>query len=305
MFSNSRCSYFFKRRKSVLTHDGSFHPDDVFSVAVFQGLFKNRLRIIRSREKKEIAKADIVVDVGGVCDFDNDRFDHHQLGGAGSRENGVPYASFGLVWKKYGRQFCGSIELADYADKKLVQFIDCFDNGLGSLQAVFADVLPFTISDFIMNFNTDVIGNRDDNFFKAVAVAGEILSGVLKSGERFFVAERAVGSVYNSTKDKRIIVLDEEYDWFETINRFKEPLFVVEPDGNKKNNHWKVRCVRDEPNCFKNRKNLPALWAGKKDAELVKISGVPDAIFCHNGLFVAVAGSKEGALKLAEIAVFS
>ena len=40
--------------------------------------------------------ADIVIDVGGQYDPDAGRFDHHQRGGAGERENGIPYSSFGL-----------------------------------------------------------------------------------------------------------------------------------------------------------------------------------------------------------------
>jgi len=38
---------------------------------------------------------------------------------------------------------------------------------------------------------------------------------------------------------------------------------------------------------------------------LAKVTGVPDATFCHNGRFLAVAKSKEGALKLAEIALLA
>jgi len=54
-----------------------------------------------------------------------------------------------------------------------------------------------------------------------------------------------------------------------------------------------------------NRKNFPKLWAGLRDEELQNVTGVPDAIFCHRGLFLAIAKSKEGAIKLAQIAVES
>jgi uncharacterized UPF0160 family protein len=50
---------------------------------------------------------------------------------------------------------------------------------------------------------------------------------------------------------------------------------------------------------------FPDSWAGKRDAELVKATGVADAIFCHNNRFMMVAGSKEGALALAELALSS
>jgi uncharacterized UPF0160 family protein len=37
--------------------------------------------------------------------------------------------------------------------------------------------------------------------------------------------------------------------------------------------------------------------------ELAQVTGVADAVFCHNKLFMAVAKSKEGAIKLAELAL--
>ena len=63
--------------------------------------------------------------------------------------------------------------------------------------------------------------------------------------------------------------------------------------------------MKDEISSFKNKKDLPVSWAGLKDADLQKVTGVSDAVFCHRGLFLAVAKSKEGAIKLAQIAVQS
>ena len=54
---------------------------------------------------------------------------------------------------------------------------------------------------------------------------------------------------------------------------------------------------------FNNRKNFPQDWAGLRDEELQKVTQVSDAIFCHRGLFLAVAKSKEGAIALAEKAL--
>jgi uncharacterized UPF0160 family protein len=51
------------------------------------------------------------------------------------------------------------------------------------------------------------------------------------------------------------------------------------------------------------RKPLPTAWGAKHDEELVAVSGVADAAFCHRRLFMCTARSKEGALKLAELAL--
>jgi uncharacterized UPF0160 family protein len=52
--------------KTVATHSGGFHADDVFAVATFQLLLgKENIQVIRTRDEAVIAAADYVVDVGG------------------------------------------------------------------------------------------------------------------------------------------------------------------------------------------------------------------------------------------------
>ena len=40
-----------------------------------------------------------------------------------------------------------------------------------------------------------------------------------------------------------------------------------------------------------------------RDQALADVTGVADAVFCHNGVFIAGAKSKQGALQLAAMAV--
>jgi len=77
---------------TIATHNGNFHADDVFSVAALKCIYPS-IKLIRTRDLELIGQADIVLDVGGVYDPDAGRFDHHQRGGAGERENGIPYSS--------------------------------------------------------------------------------------------------------------------------------------------------------------------------------------------------------------------
>ena len=90
-------------------------------------------------------------------------------------------------------------------------------------------------------------------------------------------------------------------NWFFVLSKFPEPLFVVQPDA--VNGNWCVTAVRKGQYIFENRKDMPVAWAGLRDGKLAEVSGVEDAVFCHNKLFVAVAKSKEGALKLANLAL--
>jgi uncharacterized UPF0160 family protein len=92
--------------KKVATHDGSFHSDDVFAIAALQLLLgENEVEVVRVPKDSPSIEADYVVDVGGVYDHERRRYDHHQPG-APVRENGIPYAAFGLVWRHYGADIC-------------------------------------------------------------------------------------------------------------------------------------------------------------------------------------------------------
>ena len=53
--------------KTIVTHNGNFHADDVFSVAALKSIFPT-FNLIRTRNVDVIAKADIVIDVGGEYD---------------------------------------------------------------------------------------------------------------------------------------------------------------------------------------------------------------------------------------------
>ena len=59
------------------THDGRFHADEIFALAVLNLIFPD-LEIVRSRDENVYKNADIIVDVGHVYDPDNLIFDHHQ-----------------------------------------------------------------------------------------------------------------------------------------------------------------------------------------------------------------------------------
>jgi uncharacterized UPF0160 family protein len=103
----------------VISHGSGFHTDDIFAVATILLVLgeKDDVSVIRTRDMEIIKTGDYVVDVGGVHDESTNRFDHHQFGGAGKRENGIPYASFGLVWNKFGKDLVGSEDGANRIDK--------------------------------------------------------------------------------------------------------------------------------------------------------------------------------------------
>ncbi|OHA79165.1 MAG: hypothetical protein A2747_01540 [Candidatus Yonathbacteria bacterium RIFCSPHIGHO2_01_FULL_44_41] len=292
-----------KNMKKIVTHSGNFHTDEVFACAVLSILNDGAVEIARSRNPEAWAKADYVVDVGGEYDIPRGRFDHHQEGGAGVRANGTPYSSFGLVWKEFGEKIAGSLFAARVIDERLVQPVDAADNGFETF-GVRGDVAPYILHDVVSAFRPVWNEERteDEGFFDAVAFAEKLLTREIVHAQMEEAGRQHTEEAYANSRDKRIIVLEDHYPWYETLGTKSEPLFVVKPDrGNV--GKWKVEAVRSEAHSFKNRKDLPLAWASKTGVALVEISGVVDALFCHSKLFVAVAGSKEGALKLAQIAV--
>ena len=54
---------------------------------------------------------------------------------------------------------------------------------------------------------------------------------------------------------------------------------------------------------FEDRKPLPKEWAGLSDDALKAVTGIDDAMFCHNGLFIAGAESFESTMEMASIAL--
>ena len=54
---------------------------------------------------------------------------------------------------------------------------------------------------------------------------------------------------------------------------------------------------------FEDRKPLPKQWAGLENNALQEVTGIDDAMFCHNGCFIAGAESLESTMKMASIAL--
>ncbi|ETB63877.1 TPA: metal-dependent hydrolase [Candidatus Nomurabacteria bacterium] len=293
---------FLKKKKICVTHNGAFHADDLFATATLSILNDGNIKIIRTRDPKIFEKADYLYDVGGEYDPEKNKFDHHQKGGAGQRENGIPYSSFGLIWKKYGEEICESKEVAEKIEERLVLPIDANDNGI-NLFDVNSGIAPYTIQDLFFSFRPSWKEKEDYDapFIKLVPLVADILKREIVRIKDSIEVASIVKKVYEESEDKRVLIFDKSYPWFEIINEYSEPLYVVF----KKGDTWRAEAVRKEKYKFETRKPFPVEWAGKRDEEMSQVSGVKDAIFCHNGRFLIVAKSKEGIMELVKKALMS
>src|SRR3989338_9278094 len=299
------------KKIKIITHDESFHADDVFACAVLSFWLEKKnksFRIIRTRDEKIITSGDYIFDLGGVYDADKNRFDHHQIGGAGKRENGIPYAAFGLVWKKFGKELChGFEEVKNKKEKKLVQPIDAQDNGIDIFKPIFENLRAYTIENITSAFQPtwkEKDGDIDGIFAGLVKIAKKILEREIIKASHLVEVEEILKKGYQKVNDKRFLVLDQKYHRQELeyiLKDFpKELFFATCPTSLEE---WKIITIPAKDGSFKRRKLFPGNWAGRRDKELAKITGVPDALFCHRGRFMAVTKSKKGAIKLVQLAL--
>jgi uncharacterized UPF0160 family protein len=288
----------------VVTHPGGFHADDVFAIAALR-MAEGEVDILRTRDPDLQAAADVRIDVGGRSDPATGDFDHHQKGGAGQRPNGVRYASFGLVWAHYGPRLAGAEEAAAAIDERLVQGVDANDNGQTITEALVDGVQPMTVSGVIAALNPAwdealTPAEEDARFEQAVGLATTILEREIAGAQAFGRARRLVLDAIARAADPRIVELDRNLPWRQTVvERAPAALLVVYP----KSDGWAMQAVPVNAGSFENRRDLPEHWAGLSGAELAAATGVTDAVFAHAARFYAAAGSRAGIIALARLAL--
>jgi uncharacterized UPF0160 family protein len=283
--------------KTIVTHGTGFHIDDLMAVATLLLIYPDA-KVVRTRDEEQIKKADIVADTGGVYDPSIGRFDHHQPGGAGVRTNGIPYASFGLVWKEFGERLAGSQEAAEILDVKLCMPIDAIDNGVEISTPVFEGVKEYSLRDYFYSFSGDANTPEevDNVFMNLLPIAKDLLSREIKSAQDTVREMAEVRRLYDAAPDKRLIIIPESLSWKRVLIPL-DALFIV---SERLDGKWGVRAVPKKYGSFEVKKPFPESWAGQRDEALAQVSGVSDATFCHNDRWLAVTKTKEGALALAQ-----
>ncbi len=276
--------------RSLGTHDGTFHADEVTACALLL-LFDliDRDRIVRTRDLKILEECEYVCDVGGIYDPSQKLFDHHQVDYQGKM------SSAGMILLYLKEQ--GIISLADYEhfNSSLIAGVDAHDNGVDVQQPGVC-----TYSHLISNFNpvpyTIDDSERDRAFFEAVDFAKNHLE---RLWERFRYTQSCRKMVSEAMQAGRDCLLFEEgIPWIESffdLDGISHPArFVIMPSGR----HWKLRGI---PPTFDRRMEvrtpLPQEWAGLLEEELKRVTGISGAIFCHKGRFISVWETKEDALR--------
>ena len=308
--------------RSIVTHNGPYHADDVVAVALLQCLPDWRhAPLVRTRDEEVIRTAAMVVDVGGEYAPERGKFDHH-FDGSPQRGDGNLYAAAGLILRHFFKdsphgqeEFVLRVDVADTTPKnsrsdwrfsRLVHKTNplpgsppaAYDQRfLQVVEIVRLHLLPTLQGDGTLDTLVEVAEHAFESHWQVQNWVAENEAVQAASAERIRAAfKRAL------EEGSPLVRLEgAEVALYSTLGEAPQGLlYTVFPhvDGT-----YMVQQIPTEREGFVGRKPLPEIWAGKKGLELQKLSGVSDAVFCHPGRFICGAQTVQGALEMAEIAI--
>ncbi|KIY71606.1 metal-dependent protein hydrolase [Cylindrobasidium torrendii FP15055 ss-10] len=320
--------------KIIGTHNGTFHCDEALAVFLLRqtDTYANS-ELKRTRNEDILNGCDIVVDVGAIYDASKQRFDHHQRGFAEVFGHGfnTKLSSAGLIYKHFGKEIIATRLQLDESNEKVhtlwlkmyqefIESLDAIDNGIPQYPS---DIKPAYKSNTGLSSRVGALNPAwnqpsdaailDERFAKASLLTGEEFLSKLDFyanawlPARDLVVEALQKSKASLDPSGKLVLLEQYLPW-------KSHLFDLEAEGviertatyvvySDESGKWRVQAVPVSEDSFDSRKALPAPWRGLRDEELSKATGVPGCIFIHASGFIGGHATKEGALKLAQMAL--
>ena len=279
--------------RSVGTHDGPFHADEVTACAllVVFGLVDEE-KIVRTRDPQLLDDCEYVCDVDGLYDPAQKRFDHHQVEYTG------PLSSAGMVLLYLKDQGLMDEEEYHHLKDSLVDGVDAHDIGKSPQIRGLC-----TFSLVIHNFSPIEYDATDVQYHEAFFHAFRFTVGHLERMRARFAAIRAHREEVARAMEgnPKALIFDHKVPWldnFFALGGEEHPaVFVVMPAADQ----WKLRGI---PPSLEDRMAVrvpqPESWAGLLEDELKEASGIEGAVFCHKGRFISVWETKEDALEAME-----
>ena len=271
----------FKYSKGF-THGHNFHADDVLATA-FLKILNPDFEVERQKNRGvPIPTADDIL----VYDIGFGKFDHHQEN-AEIRENGIPYAAFGLIVREFGELIMNEEELK-FFDETFVSKIDDADNG-GEL-----NLYSSVISSF--NPSWDEEANYDERFNNAVEFAKTTLENEISRIKSKTKAREIINEALNKSKDG-IVVLEKFAPWQDVLVPSESKFIVFKgPDG-----EYKAQVIPTTLGGMDSKVPFPERWYGKNDSILKE--ELKSMTFCHKNGFIAAFKEKEDAIEACRIAL--
>lgn len=280
----------------IATHNGVFHADEVCAISLLRSFVKCKIQILRTRNKEELERADILVDVGG--EMNNETiFDHHQKGFKDDRFEVKPSSS-GLILRKLRDEEIISQKMFNFLYSKIIKGIDALDNGIEEFQTS-----VYSISHAVSSFNPSWDSEEDENeaFNRALDFMRSILEREINNFRSKERAANIVRSAINAAREhgRKFIVLEKFVPWQEVVVEEGEGIeFVLFPT---RSGDFGLQTVPVEVGSFTARKSLPESWAVGNDVSNINESlNVKDTVFSHVGRFFACWKTRKSAIIAAE-----
>jgi uncharacterized UPF0160 family protein len=323
---------------SIQTHDKRFHVDDVGAIALLISYYNRKtentnVHLIRSRDPELIKSSDILIDVGGIYDPSNKRFDHHQDNCNeffGDNFN-IPLSSIGMVWKHYGEEILHMYIqahqefslISNWEDHitvllneiygKIIQELDAHDNGIVSIEGGKRNYPTYlSLGNIISSMNTSDTNDEVKQmiaFQSAVQLFGTIfeikLEEIIRKYFDYKVSYNIVEKVLKESppNNEYLIIRDK----LPTINKC---LNVLDPKYHIKflifhsplEEYVTIRTRNKKEDMFT---SLVPLLSYDKTLEKIDDNEKADLIFVHKALFIAKTKTLDLALKLVGLALDS
>ena len=197
-------------KANAITHGGIFHADEVMATVILSKVMED-LRVCRTFKVPEDVAEDVV-----VYDIGYGELDHHQKGGNGARENEVPYAACGLVWRKYGMQICAESvapeKVWDIVDRMLIQGIDATDNGVMPRADYPTQTMTISAIGSGLNPNWDSQDDPDSCFMQAFNICEQVFDNMFSRAKGLVKADSIVEEAIEKSEE-HIMVLDQFVPW--------------------------------------------------------------------------------------------
>ncbi|XP_034948921.1 UPF0160 protein C27H6.8 [Chelonus insularis] len=316
--------------KKIGTHSGTFHCDEVLACFMLKQLPEYKdAQIIRSRDMEILDTCDIVVDVGGEYNPLKHRYDHHmkeftETASSVLKREDCPWdiklSSAGLIYCHFGHRIIKQIvsEILDEKDihaifrrvyDTLIKEVDAIDNGVsmfdGEPKYRIVTNLSARVGRLNPEWNTED-ADPDTQFMKAMKLCGEELRYFIQNSASVWLPAR---NIIRASIEKRfeidpsgeIMELIKAAPWKEFLFEFEKAM-KIEPTIKYvifNANNWRVQAIPIAMGSFVCRMFLPKEWAGLRDQELCRVSGIEGCVFVHNERFIGGNKTKEGALTMA------
>lgn len=320
----------------IATHDGSFHADETLACAIISYIYE-RSEVIRSRDPVLLETADIIIDVSGRND--ERHFDHHSNEFNLTRDNGINYATAGLMWQKFGQEYLKKIsaehftleqrqELTpeilqaaqDRIDREIMYGVDLNDNGqlnsylnskvminnegerrvMDELNEFYRYSSDIPYLVAMQNLPNVSGAEQDRNFMNTVKILRTLL---MNAAINALNSELGIAKVLSLYDGGELLIMHEKLPWTQAVlsnfDTFKNCLLAVYPDRKR---GWRIQSLPfSKSERFKNKLLAPKAWRGLDDTELDQVSGLNGTIFVHRAGFTGGALEFDTNLEMARL----